>query len=66
MEEAPLARAAFSVYGGSYVRYYVLMIGFIEGDVKAVRGAYAIISAGGVGYKIFATHDTLAHFSEGA
>jgi Holliday junction DNA helicase RuvA len=36
------------------------MIGHIEGDVRAVRATYCIVSAHGVGYKIFCTKETLA------
>ena len=35
------------------------MIGHLEGKVSAVRGGYAIVSAGGVGYKVFATRELL-------
>ena len=37
-----------------------IMIGHIEGEVKAVRAGFAIIAAGGVGYKVAATKQTLA------
>lgn len=36
------------------------MIGYIEGDVRAVKAGFAIISCSGVGYKVAATRDTLA------
>jgi len=36
------------------------MIGRIEGNVSAVRPTFAIVSAGGVGYKVAATKETLA------
>ncbi|MDP3645636.1 MAG: Holliday junction branch migration protein RuvA [bacterium] len=36
------------------------MIGYLEGDVHAIRGTYGIVSAGGVGYKVFCTKETLA------
>ena len=35
------------------------MIGHLKGIVSAVRPGYAIISAGGVGYKVFATRELL-------
>lgn len=41
-------------------RYYEGMIGSIEGKVRAVREAHCVVATGGVGYKIFATKDTLA------
>lgn len=39
------------------------MIGYIEGEVRAVRSTYCIVMAGGVGYKVFATKDALARLS---
>jgi len=36
------------------------MIGHLEGTVCAVRATYCIVAAGGVGYKVFCTKDTLA------
>jgi len=36
------------------------MIGYIEGEVRAVRATYCIVLAGGVGYKVFATKEALA------
>jgi len=42
------------------------MIGLLEGEVRAVRGTYALVVVGGVGYKVFASKDTLAGFAEGA
>jgi len=36
------------------------MIGHLEGNVTAVRAGFAIISVGGVGYKVFATREMLA------
>ena len=36
------------------------MIGRIEGDVYAIRAGFAIISVGGLGYKVAATKETLA------
>ena len=35
------------------------MIGFIEGTIKMTTAKYAIVSTGGVGYKIFATTELL-------
>lgn len=35
------------------------MIGYLEGTVRAVRENHCIVVAGGVGYKIFATKETL-------
>ncbi len=40
------------------------MIGFIEGEVRAKRTTYCVVSANGVGYKIFCTKDTLSHVRE--
>mgnify|MGYP003393637383 CR=1 FL=1 len=42
------------------------MIGYLEGDVRAVRTTYGIVMAGGVGYKVFATKETLALMQSGA
>jgi holliday junction DNA helicase RuvA len=39
------------------------MIGSVTGEVTAIRTGYAIISAGGVGYKVAATRSTLAALS---
>src|SRR3989344_4093431 len=41
------------------------MIGHLAGTVSAVRPGYAIISAGGVGYKVFATRELLLTLSAG-
>ncbi len=41
------------------------MIGHLEGVVRAVRAGFAILSAGGVGYKVAATRETLAGLKEG-
>ncbi len=41
------------------------MIGFLEGTVRATRAGFVIISAGGVGYKVAATKETLARLSQG-
>lgn len=35
------------------------MIGHLKGTVSAVRAGYAILSVGGVGYKVFATRELL-------
>ena len=35
------------------------MIGHLKGNVSAIRAGYAIVSAGGVGYKVFATRELL-------
>lgn len=42
------------------------MIGFIEGEVRAIRLSHTIVMAGGVGYKVFATKETLARLKEGS
>ena len=42
------------------------MIGFLEGEIKAIRAGYAIISAGGVGYKVSATKQALAGMAVGS
>lgn len=41
------------------------MIGHLEGTVTALRAGFAILSAGGVGYKVTATKGTLATLSPG-
>lgn len=41
------------------------MIGFLEGKVTAVRLGYAILSAGGVGYRVAVTKDVLSSLKEG-
>ena len=43
-----------------------LMISFLEGSVKAVRSGFAIVSAGGVGYKVATTRETLAALKSSA
>ncbi len=35
------------------------MIGQLQGNVSAIRAGYAILSAGGVGYKVFVTRELL-------
>ena len=42
------------------------MIGHLEGTVRKVTAGYAILSCGGVGYKVAATKETLAQLSTGA
>lgn len=41
------------------------MIGFLEGEIKAIRPGFAIISAGGVGYKVAATKQALTGLKAG-
>lgn len=41
------------------------MIGYIEGNVHALRAGFCLIVANGVGYKIAATKETLAHLKLG-
>ena len=41
------------------------MIGHIEGVVKKISGSFVIVSAGGIGYKIAATKETLSPLREG-
>ena len=36
------------------------MIGHLEGSVHSIHSGYAILAAGGVGYKVFITRETLA------
>ena len=42
------------------------MIGFLEGIVHSVRHTYCILSVGGIGYKVFATKQSLAALSAGS
>jgi len=42
------------------------MIGYLEGEVRAIRATYCIVLAGGVGYKVFATKETLARMTADA
>lgn len=42
------------------------MIGFLEGELKAIRAGFAILSVGGVGYKVGATKQALAGLTIGA
>ncbi len=46
-------------------RHYDCMIGHIAGETLAKRAGLAIVSAGGVGYKISATRETLARLKIG-
>ena len=41
------------------------MIGYLEGEVKAVKLTFAIVSAGGVGYKVYSTKDGLFSLKAG-
>lgn len=43
--------------------YYVPMIGFLEGDVRSVRDSWCLILVAGIGYKVFATKETLARLT---
>lgn len=47
------------------LRYDCRMIGKLEGEVAAARPGFAIISAGGVGYRIAATKETLSSLVAG-
>jgi Holliday junction DNA helicase RuvA len=42
------------------------MIGHLEGTVLKVGETYVIVSCGGVGYKVSATKDALAHLKKGS
>lgn len=42
------------------------MIGHIAGTVHAIRAGFAIVSAGGVGYRIAASKETLSRLSTGS
>ncbi len=39
------------------------MIGYLEGTVRAIRDNHCIVLVGGVGYKVFATKETLARLA---
>lgn len=41
------------------------MIGSVTGEVTAIRAGYAVIAAGGIGYKVAATRSTLSGLSVG-
>lgn len=45
--------------------YHAKMIGSISGVVIAVRPTYCLVSAGGIGYKVASTKDTLARLVVG-
>jgi Holliday junction DNA helicase RuvA len=45
------------------MRYDIAMIGYLEGMIRTVRENHCILVAGGVGYKVFATKETLAHLA---
>ena len=42
------------------------MIGWLEGTVVAVRSTFLILAVGGIGYKVFATKETLLRLSPGS
>lgn len=42
------------------------MIGLLEGEVRGVRAGYALVMAGGVGYKVAATREALASLKNAA
>lgn len=46
------------------LRYDAGMIGHLEGSVHSTHAGYLILSAGGVGYKVFATRETLARLKQ--
>ena len=51
----------------SRVRYDTCMIGYLEGSVRAIRENHCIVLvSGGVGYKVFATKETLSRLALGA
>jgi Holliday junction DNA helicase RuvA len=41
------------------------MIGYIEGEVKAMRPNHCLVLTGGIGYKVFTTKDALLRYSPG-
>ena len=41
------------------------MIGYLTGEIKAIRSGFVILSVGGVGYKVFATREMLAKCESG-
>ena len=47
------------------MRYDTEMIGHISGEVVAVKDTFVIVSAHGVGYKVYAAKDTLAAMNPG-
>lgn len=42
------------------MRYHGRMIGYLEGTVRSVRDSWCLVMVAGVGYKVFATKETLA------
>jgi holliday junction DNA helicase RuvA len=42
------------------------MIGYIEGEIKAMRATHCVVLTGGIGYKVFTTKDGLLRRSVGA
>lgn len=44
--------------------YHSVMIGRLKGTVSAIRPGYAIVSVGGVGYKVFATRELLLSLTQ--
>lgn len=42
------------------------MIGYLEGAARAVRAGYCIVLAGGIGYRVAATRETLSRAREGS
>ena len=54
LHDLPLLRKKYTM------RYDIRMIGHLEGEVHAVRAGFVIVNAGGVGYKVAATKETLA------
>jgi holliday junction DNA helicase RuvA len=41
------------------------MIGYIEGEIKAMRPSHCVVLTGGLGYKVFTTKDALLRYSPG-
>jgi Holliday junction DNA helicase RuvA len=41
------------------------MIGYIEGDIKAMKPNHCLLLVGGIGYKVFTTKDALLRYSPG-
>lgn len=41
------------------------MIGYIEGEIKAMRATHCVVLTGGIGYKVFTTKDALLRYSPG-
>ncbi len=55
----------FALLRKKRLMYDVSMIGHLKGEVLAVRAGFVILSAGGVGYKVAATRETLAPLRAG-